>query len=127
MLRIIHMQCENYERLTLWGVIPILAIDVCEHAYYLKYKNKREDYVDGLFNIINWDNVSQRLDLALNLTNRTVSRTLDNPEKVSIKTQDTPDKITIKNQDMPERVTTKSQDFPTKVPSNNQEPPDIAK
>jgi superoxide dismutase, Fe-Mn family len=135
---LVVMQCENYEKLTLWGVIPILAIDVCEHAYYLKYKNKREDYVNGLFNIINWDNVSQRLDLALNLTNKIVSRIPDNPEKVStktqdvpekvsVKTQDMPDKVTIKNQDMPEKVSTKSQDIPTKVPSNNQEPPEIAK
>ena len=62
------LQCENHEKLTQWGVIPILVIDVWEHAYYLKYKNKRADFVDALFNIINWDNVAQRLDLALKLT-----------------------------------------------------------
>ena len=39
------------------GNIPILAIDVWEHAYYLKYKNLRADYVKGLFDIINWDAV----------------------------------------------------------------------
>ncbi|MCR5147978.1 MAG: superoxide dismutase [Eubacterium sp.] len=39
------------------GNIPILAIDVWEHAYYLKYKNLRGDYVKTLFDIINWDAV----------------------------------------------------------------------
>jgi len=62
------LQCENHEKLTQWGVIPILVIDVWEHAYYLKYKNKRADFVDAIFNLINWDNVSQRLDIALRLT-----------------------------------------------------------
>ena len=62
------LQCENHEKLTQWGAIPILVIDVWEHAYYLKYKNKRTDFVDALFNIINWDNVAQRLDTAVKLT-----------------------------------------------------------
>jgi len=62
------LQCENHEKLTQWGVVPLLVIDVWEHAYYLKYKNKRTDFVDALFNIINWDNVSQRLDVALKLS-----------------------------------------------------------
>ena len=61
------LQCENHEKLTQWGVIPLLVIDVWEHAYYLKYKNKRGDFVDALFNLINWDNVSQRLDIATKL------------------------------------------------------------
>jgi Fe-Mn family superoxide dismutase len=61
------LQCENHEKLTQWGVIPLLVIDVWEHAYYLKFKNKRNDFVDNLFNIINWDNASQRLDTALKL------------------------------------------------------------
>jgi Fe-Mn family superoxide dismutase len=62
------LQCENHEKLTQWGVIPLLVIDVWEHAYYLKYKNKRADFVDAMFNIINWDNVAQRLDIALKLS-----------------------------------------------------------
>lgn len=61
------LQCENHEKLTEWGVIPLLVIDVWEHAYYLKYRNKRNDFVDNLFSIINWDNVSQRLDVAQKL------------------------------------------------------------
>lgn len=63
--KLIVVQCENHERLALWGVIPLLVIDVWEHSYYLKYRNKRGDFVDNLFNIINWDNVAQRFDAAL--------------------------------------------------------------
>lgn len=62
------LQCENHEKLTHWGVIPLLVIDVWEHSYYLKYKNKRGDFVDALFNIINWDNAAQRLNDAVKLT-----------------------------------------------------------
>jgi Fe-Mn family superoxide dismutase len=64
---IIICQCENHEKLTQWGCIPLLVIDVWEHAYYLKYKNKRQDFVDALYNIINWDNVAQRLNTAVKL------------------------------------------------------------
>lgn len=61
------LQCENHEKLTQWGSIPLLVIDVWEHAYYLKYKNKRTDFVDALFNLINWDNAAQRLADAVKL------------------------------------------------------------
>lgn len=39
------------------GFVPILAIDVWEHAYYLKYKNLRPDYIKALFDIIDWKKV----------------------------------------------------------------------
>jgi Fe-Mn family superoxide dismutase len=62
------LQCENHEKLTQWGVIPLLVIDVWEHAYYLKYKNKRADFVDAMFNVLNWGNVAERLEVARKLS-----------------------------------------------------------
>ena len=39
--------------------VPILAMDVWEHAYYLKYQNKRGDYIANFFNVIDWDKVAE--------------------------------------------------------------------
>jgi Fe-Mn family superoxide dismutase len=61
------LQCENHEKLTQWGVIPILVIDVWEHSYYLKYRNRRAEFVDNLFPIINWDNAAERFNTALKI------------------------------------------------------------
>ena len=66
--RLVVLEVENHEKLTVWGIVPLMVIDVWEHAYYLKYKNKRADFVDELFNFLNWDNAAERLELALKIS-----------------------------------------------------------
>ncbi len=44
---------------------PLLAIDVWEHAYYLKYQNKRANYVDNFWNVVNWNVISERYEAAI--------------------------------------------------------------
>ena len=52
---------EKHNLMHIAGYKPILVLDVWEHAYYLQYENRRGEYVDNFFKIINWDDVESRL------------------------------------------------------------------
>lgn len=57
--------CANQDPLeATTGLVPLLGIDVWEHAYYLDYKNVRPDYVNNIWKVINWEDVSSRLAAA---------------------------------------------------------------
>ncbi|XP_063706752.1 superoxide dismutase [Mn], mitochondrial [Culicoides brevitarsis] len=58
-------QCANQDPLeATTGLVPLFGIDVWEHAYYLQYKNLRPNYVDAIWDIVNWKDVSERLQKA---------------------------------------------------------------
>ncbi len=63
--QLIIMQSEKHQDLTMWGVIPLLPIDVWEHAYYLKYQNNRRAYVAAFMNTINWEAVNRHYEAVI--------------------------------------------------------------
>ena len=56
------LQAEKHQNLSQWGALPLLVIDVWEHAYYLKYQNRRAEFVENVFTIINWRDVEDRYE-----------------------------------------------------------------
>lgn len=59
--------CANQDPLSTEELVPLLGIDVWEHAYYLQYQNRRADYVKGIWSIVNWQNVQERFTKTLSL------------------------------------------------------------
>ena len=57
--------CSNQDPLAVKGLVPLLGIDVWEHAYYLQYKNVRPDYLKAIWGVVNWNNVSERYKKAI--------------------------------------------------------------
>jgi Fe-Mn family superoxide dismutase len=62
--RLVIASCSNQDPLSTLGFVPLLGIDVWEHAYYLQYKNARADYVKNIWKVVHWRNVEERYSQA---------------------------------------------------------------
>ncbi|MGM1047043.1 MAG: Fe-Mn family superoxide dismutase [Bacillota bacterium] len=61
------LQAEKHQNLSQWDVVPILALDVWEHAYYLKHQNNRKDYINDWWNVVYWPEAAERFEQAKKL------------------------------------------------------------
>jgi len=58
--KVVFETCANQDPLSTKGLVPLLGVDVWEHAYYLQYKNVRPEYLKNIWRIVNWGNVAER-------------------------------------------------------------------
>ncbi|WP_374719740.1 superoxide dismutase [Parageobacillus toebii] len=61
------LQTEKHQFMTQWDTIPLLVLDVWEHAYYLQYKNDRAAYINNWWNVVHWRDVEERFEQARKL------------------------------------------------------------
>ena len=62
--RVVVQQVHDHQGDHGQGTIPLLAIDAWEHAFYLQYENRKTDFFEAIWNVVNWDDVARRLDAA---------------------------------------------------------------
>ncbi len=62
--RLLVQQVQNQNLLSMWAAVPLTGVDVWEHAYYLRYQNRRADYVQAWFDVADWASVGKRYELA---------------------------------------------------------------
>ncbi|MCF6192402.1 MAG: superoxide dismutase, partial [Candidatus Hydrothermae bacterium] len=63
--RLVVYSTPNQDNPRMEGLVPVLGLDVWEHAYYLKYQNRRAEYVQNWWNVVDWSRVAERYQAAL--------------------------------------------------------------
>jgi len=61
---LVVLQAEKHQNLAQWGAVPIVVLDVWEHAYYLDYQNDRKRYTEAFFDVIDWEFARRRFEQA---------------------------------------------------------------